>query len=282
MPSAQELVKKFIDLKTLPHVALRLTKLVNDENSTMHDFEEVIKLDPVLVTRLLRLVNSPYFGLINRVESIPKAVVYVGMKNLRNLVAVEALRNLFKGAETQGGFSRKNLWLHSATVAIVAEMIAKRLFGLEGEDVFLAGILHDIGLVVEDQLAGDLLQKACAAYDPARNTLVACEQEAIGADHCAVGALLAKDWRLPDEVLRAVKFHHDYEKKHPLTSIVSILQLAEYIAGKLQYSPLVGRFDPLPPHLVRHVRSMMANYKVIMRDLPGEMAKAKDLYEPVE
>ena len=245
----------------------------------MHDFEEVIKLDPVLVTRLLRLVNSPYFGLINKVESIPKAVVYVGMKNLRNLVAVEALRNLFRGGENENGFSRKNLWIHSATVAIVAEMIAKRIFGQEGEDVFLAGIIHDVGLIVEDQLAGELLQNSCAAYDPTRNTLVMCEQEEIGTDHCLVGNLLAKEWRLPNDVLKAIRLHHDLEKKHTLGGITSILQLAEYIAGKLGYSPIVGRFDPLPSYLVRHVRSTMTNYKVIMRDLPGEMAKAKDLYE---
>lgn len=279
MPTAQDLVKKFTELKTIPHVAMRLTRLVNDDRSTMHDFEEVIKLDPVLVTRLLRLVNSPYFGLINKVESVSKAVVYVGMKNLRNLVAVEALRNLFIGKENENGFSRKNLWIHSATVAIVAEMIAKRIFGQEGEDVFLAGIIHDVGLIVEDQLVGDLLESACAEYDPAKNTMAICEQEKIGTDHCMVGNLIVKEWRLPSEVLTAIRLHHDTEKKHRLGSIVSIVQLAEYIAGKLGYSPIVGRYDPLPEYLVRHVRSSMSNYKVIMRDLPSEMEKAKDLYE---
>jgi len=282
MPSAKDLVRKFTDLKTLPHVALRLTKLVNDDMSTMHDFEEVIKLDPVLVTRLLRLVNSPYFGLINKVEAISKAVVYVGMKNIRNLIAVEALRNLFRGEEYENGFSRRNLWIHSATVAIVAEMIAKRIFGQEGEDVFLAGIIHDVGLIVEDQLVGDLLQEACDKYDPSQNTFTSCEQEKIGTDHCQVGNLLAREWRLPDEILKAIRLHHDKDKQYPLGSIPTIILLAEYIAGKLGYSPIVGRFEPLPPYLVRHVRSSMSNYKVIMRDLPNEMAKAKDLYETTE
>ncbi|MDH3360624.1 MAG: HDOD domain-containing protein, partial [Desulfobulbaceae bacterium] len=221
MPTAKDLVRKFSELKTIPHVALRLTKLVNDDMSTMHDFEEVIKLDPVLVTRLLRLVNSPYFGLINKVEAISKAIVYVGMKNLRNLIAVEALRNLFHGEEYENGFSRRNLWIHSATVAIVAEMISKRIFGQEGEDVFLAGIIHDVGLIVEDQLVGDLLQEACGNYDPAKNTFISCEQEVIGTDHCQVGKLLAKEWRLPDEVLKAIRLHHDKEKKYPLGSIPS-------------------------------------------------------------
>ena len=81
MPTAEQILKKFTDSKTLPHVAIKVTQLVNDPNSTMADFEDVIKLDPILVTRLLRLVNSPFYGLTNKVESIAKAVVYVGMKS---------------------------------------------------------------------------------------------------------------------------------------------------------------------------------------------------------
>ncbi|MDA8164551.1 MAG: HDOD domain-containing protein [Desulfobacteraceae bacterium] len=278
MPTAEELINRFTSLKTLPHVAIRVTQLVNSEKSTMQDFEEVIRLDPVLVTRLLRLVNSPYFGLVSKVESISKAVVYVGMKNLRNLVTVEALRQLFTGREGEG-FSRKNLWLHSATVAILAEMIAKRIFGREGEDYFLAGIIHDIGLIVEDQLQEEQLLAACAMYRQGEESLMTCEQKAIGTDHCQVGVALARDWKLPDEVLAAVRCHHDHERKFPLTSATSILQLAEYMAGKLGYTTIPGKIDPLPPPLVRHVRNMMANYKIIVRDLPQEMAKAKDLYE---
>jgi putative nucleotidyltransferase with HDIG domain len=278
MPTAEDLIARFASLKTLPHVAIRVTQLVNTEKSTMQDFEEVIKLDPILVTRLLRLVNSPYFGLVARVESISKAVVYVGMKNLRNLVTVEALRELYTGREGEG-FSRKNLWLHSATVAILAEMIAKRIFGQEGEDYFLAGIMHDIGLIVEDQLQGEQLLAACGLYQPGEKPLHVCEQKTIGTDHCQVGAALARDWKLPEEVLAAIRSHHDYEKKFPLPSITSILQLAEYMAGKLNYAAIPDKFDPLPSPLVRHVRNMMANYKIIIRDLPHEMAKARNLYE---
>jgi len=196
MFESDEIVKKFSDLKTMPHVAIRVTQLIGSEEATMQEFEEVIKLDPILVTRLLRLVNSPYFGLSNQVDSIAKAVVFVGMKHLRNLVAVEALRDMFKDRE-DSGFSRRSLWLHCATVAILCEMIAKRIFGLPGEDFFLAGIIHDIGLIAEDQVAGDFLRKACEAYRPAENPLVEYEREHIGTDHCRVGVSLIRGWGLP-------------------------------------------------------------------------------------
>lgn len=281
MYSAEEIIGKFQDAKTLPHVAIKVTQLVNDENSTMQDFEETIKLDPVLVTRLLRLVNSPYFGLANKVESVAKAVVFVGMKSLRNLVAVEALRDIFAGKE-EAGFSRTHLWLHCATMAILSDMIGKRIFGDAREDLFLAGIIHDVGLILEDQVAGDLLREACALYVPGEKPLTECEREVIGTDHCEVGFKLAKEWKMPEDVLKAIRFHHDSARKVDPASVVGILQISEYIGGRMKYAMLPDRIEPLPGHLVRHVKSMMSNYKIIVRDLPGEMSKAKSLYESDE
>ncbi len=282
MLTAKQIIAKFQDSKTLPHVAIKITQLVNDEKSTMQDFEETIQLDPVLVTRLLRLVNSPFMGLSNKVESISKAVVFVGMKNLRNLVTVEAMREMFKGDGGEGSFSRQSLWMHSATVAILAGMVGKRIFGDAREDLFLAGIIHDIGLIAEDQVVGDLLREACALYKPGSNLLIECEQELIGTNHSEVGYLLAQEWKMPADVLDAIRYHHlpKAEKKPSAASVTGILQLAEYIAGKMKYSMIRGKVEPLPGHLVKHVKSMMDNYKIIVRDLPGEIAKAKSLYEP--
>ncbi len=277
MIDAKQIVRKFSDVKTLPHVALKVTQLANDERTTMHDFEEVIKLDPILVTRLLRLVNSPYFGLSRKVESISKAVVFCGVKQLRNLVAVEALRSMFQGGDER--FSREKLWLHSATVAILAEMIAKRIFGVAGDDAFLAGIIHDIGLVAEDQVVPAELRLAADEMRQGRASLIACERERIGADHCEVGALLAREWKLPDEIFKAIKFHHDPEKNFSVPSVPAIIVLADFMAFKMTYNPVPGAPVPaLPPSLARHVKNMMANYKIIVRDLPGEMAKAQELY----
>lgn len=280
MPTAEKIIDKFQNSKTLPHVAIRVTQMVNDDNSTMRDFEEIIQMDPVLVSRLLKLVNSPFFGLSGRVESIAKAVVMVGMKNLRNLVAVEALRSMFNDDEGSAGFSRQHLWLHSATVAILCDMIGKRIFGDAREDLFLAGIIHDIGLIAEDQVVGDKLREACQLYQPGKNTIIGCEREVIGTDHAEVGFKLAKEWKMPQEVLSAIRYHHNVDKTPEPSSVTGIVQLSEYIAGKMKFSVLSDRVEPLPAHLVPHVKSMMDNYKVIVRDLPAEMERAKSLYSP--
>ena len=96
MATARALLRKFNNVTTLPHIEIRLSKLISDENSTMREFEEVIRLDPTLVLRLLRLVNSSYYGLRQKINSISRAVVFVGMKNLRNMVVTEALKGIMK------------------------------------------------------------------------------------------------------------------------------------------------------------------------------------------
>ncbi len=278
MPSARYFVDKFNVEKTLPHVAIRISTLVNSDAATMQDFEEIIKLDPILVARLLRLVNSPYFGLHNKVESIAKAVVFIGIKHLRNLVTVESLRNFFKEKGDDSLFSRKNLWFHSATVAILSQMISRRIFGQDGEDVFLAGIIHDIGLIVEDQLASEELIKVCSMYQKGGRVISDIENEILGTNHSKIGKLLASEWQLPEEVVEAVRLHHYSDKIYPIPSIISILQLAEFMAGKLKYSILAGYSDPLPDYLKSHLKSQMAQYKVLLKALPGEMEKARELY----
>ena len=92
----------------------------------------MIKMDPTLVMRLLKLVNSPFFGLRQEVDSISRAVVVVGTKNLRNMVVTTALKNVFTQTSAEDVFSKVRLWLHSAAVGICSQMISERIFGQKG------------------------------------------------------------------------------------------------------------------------------------------------------
>ena len=137
-------------------------------------------------------------------------------------------------------------------------------------------------MVAEDQVAGDLLRKALADYASSEKSMVEYEREIIGTDHCKVGGLLAREWGLPDDVLKAVRFHHDTERKFAPESPTGIVQLAEYFAGKMKFSVIQGQVAPLSPGLVGHVKQNLDNYKVLVKDLPEEMSKAKELYEKPE
>lgn len=282
MVIAQSLLKKYKKFKTLPHLAIRLSQLISNEHSTVYQLEEVIRLDPTLVLRLMRLVNSPYYGLHQKVDNISRAVIFVGMRNLRNMIVIEALKDIFKNPPDEQIFSRKQLWLHCAAVSICCQMISERIFGINGEDAFLCGILHDVGMIVEDQVEHDLFIRACKAYHAESKPFSECEKEIIGTDHCMVGYLLARDWELPPEVQLGIKQHHLISENISSSRLIGIIQLAEYIVGKLGYTALPGMHGILSPPLIRHIHDNVEEYKTLAKDLPEELSKAKELYHPDE
>jgi len=279
MSEARILLEKFQAAKTLSPVAFRLTQLISNEKSTIQEFEKVIKIDPTLVVRLLKLVNSPFFALRQEVDSISRAVVVVGTKNLRNMVVTAALKNVFSQTSPENVFSRARLWLHCAAVSICSQMISERIFGQKGEDAFLCSILHDIGMIVQDQAARDRFVHTCSTYDPEAGPFIEHERAAMGTDHCEIGGLLAEEWNLPVDVVDGIRYHHDMEKKTVPSSILGIIQIAHYLVSKLDYTAIPGMTAVLPGGLTTYLRENINEYKLLAGDLPDELENARDLYE---
>jgi len=275
--NAKKLIEKFADIHPLPDVITTVTRLVNDPDSTMKDFEEVIKIDPILVSRLLRLVNSPYYGLVQTVDSIGRAVAFLGMKNLHNLVVTDALKNIFVGHEIDSIFSKKKLWIHCAAVSICSKMVAERIFGINGDDAFLAGILHDFGLLVEEQVQQEDFHKICASIK-STNSLLEMEQQTFRTDHCEICYLMTLDWNMSVTIQNAIRDHHLISDDIEPSSLTGIIQISEYITGKLEFSNLPDLKIEISPPLIKHLQDNMDEYTVLIEDLPDEMDKAQTIY----
>ena len=280
MSSSQEFIDKFSNIKTLPHVVTKLSKMIGDSNATMKDFEDVIKMDPTLVVRLLRLVNSPFYGLTQHIDSISRAVAFIGMKNLHNMAVTDALKNIFSEQETSSTFSRNKLWLHCAAVSICAKMLAERIFGINGDDAYLCGILHDFGLIVEEQVAGQDFIKVCESCRP-EDSLPEVERRILGTDHCEIGFMMTKEWDMPETIQIAIRDHHNEDGGEP-DCLTSIIQIAEYITGRMGYTALPDISQKLPDNLATHIQDNIEEYQVLIDDLPEEMSKAQDIYDSKE
>ncbi len=280
MANATTLLKKFNNIKTLPHLAIRLTKMISDDDSSIGEFEEVIKMDPTLVLRMMRLVNSPFYGLREKAKSISDALVFLGMKNLRNMIVVEALKDIFRsGGGEDEHFSRSRLWLHCAAVSICSQLIAERIFGIKGEDAFLCGILHDIGLIVEDQVDPEGFLSVCKEAKPDYSQLIKLEKKIIGADHADIGHLLSVEWKFPLGVQEGIRDHHKDLKKVDPKSLTGIMQIAEYMVARIDMTVFPGMQGNLSQPLILHIRDNIDEYKALGKDLPDEMFKARELYE---
>lgn len=276
---AKALLKKLKEMKTLPSLAARLTRMMADDGSTIQDFEEVIKVDPTLVLRLLRLVNSPFYGLQTKVTSISEAVAYLGIDNLRNLIVVDSIKTLFAHKESQEVFSRTRLWMHCVAVAICSQMIVERIFGRKGEDAFLCGIVHDIGLIIEDQVIPDQFIKVCMAYNSNENkSIIKYEQNLLQTDHTVIGKILTHDWDLPLDVQQGVECHHDMFRSVDPKTLPAVIQAADYLVARLNYNVLTGMTGELSPPVMIHIRENIKEYKTLAEDLPEELAKAETIY----
>lgn len=272
-----ELAEKFKSIKTLPHVAIKLSKMIAANEGRSSEYEAIIRHDPALVMRVFKLVNSSFFSLRDKVESLSDAIVHIGLDNLRNMIVIEAVRDLFKKGPDGDVFSRKKLWMHCVATGICARMISEKIFGDNGEDAFLCGLLHDIGLIIEEQLEPELFITMLQAYEN-NAPFLEHEKEYIGVNHCETGFWLARNWKLPASVQFGIRDHHLIDETAEPSSMTGILQLSELMVQKLKFSAVPEMCEALPNVLLLHMRENIGDYKLIIKALPKEIKKARDIY----
>jgi len=279
MPTAKRLIKQYKRGNTLPHIVTRLAQLINDENATLRDFEDIISLDPALVGRLLTLVNSSYYGLVHKVDSVSRAIALLGMKNLHNIAVTDALKGMFKAGGAGDSFSCDRLWIHCAATGICSKMIAERIFSLNGDDAYLAGIIHDIGLIVEWQGAEKPFLEAYDQLIDDGPSIIELEREHLGTDHCEIGYLMATEWMIPTPLCEAIRDHHEMRDNVAPQSPLGILQISEYILSQLGFTVKDGVSSPIAGPLSEHMQANIDEYTVLAEDIPEEIEKVRELYE---
>jgi HD-like signal output (HDOD) protein len=253
--------------------------MFSDSRTSVRDIEEVIRLDPTLVLRVLKLINSAYYGLRQKVSSIADAIVYLGLDILRNMVVLEAVKDLIEKDVSGARFSREKLWMHSAVVGITNQMISERIFKIKGDNAFLCGILHDVGIIVEDQVVPGMFDTYMTDETFRQMPLVEFERQTLGTDHSEIGYLLCKEWKLPVPVCESIRNHHRDPAAFSLDDPSVTIQLSEYLASKLDYSAMQNQDVIVPPVLRQHMVENISEYKVILMDLPEEIAKARSIYQ---
>src|SRR4051794_32236183 len=146
-----EAVKKVNAIATLPEVTAKIIATVENPNSTASQLHKIVSHDPALVSRILKVVNSAFYGLPGQIGSINRAIVLLGLNAVKNIVIAASLTKLFRGGRVSPHFSAKDLWSHSIAVGVASKMIVQKLNNSLPDEAFLAGLIHDIGILVELQ-----------------------------------------------------------------------------------------------------------------------------------
>lgn len=220
------------DIATLPEVTIKIIHLVEDPKSTARDLHEVIKNDPALSVKVLKVVNSAFYGLPGQVASVDRAIILLGLSAVKNIAIAASIARLFKGKRVSEQFSAADLWRHSVAVAVAARALGKLSPNpVMLDELFVAGLIHDVGTLVERQAYPDEFAEVIARGTQSGPEFLECEREIIGADHQAFGVGLTTKWKFPRHLRAAVGFHHNPEAVSvELKNMAAIIRIADVVA----------------------------------------------------
>ncbi|MCJ7601226.1 MAG: HDOD domain-containing protein [Desulfobulbaceae bacterium] len=212
MNNIQDLISQIGDLPTLPAVASRINREMASESLNAKLLGEIIIDDTALAAKILRLANSAFYGLQKQVTTLNKAVMILGFNTVKNLALSVSIYSFFK--ERPGSpIDVKGLWLHSLGCAVAAKIITEKLNKKLGEDAFLFGILHDIGKIVSINAMPQDYEKILLLIRERHMPEGDAEMEVMGFNHQRLGSQLLEIWKFPDNIVQAVKYHHDPQLK---------------------------------------------------------------------
>ena len=268
-------------LASLPEVAMRVMQLAESPDATGVELKMVLLSDPALCARVLKIVNSAFYGARREVTSIDTAIMVMGFGPIKNIAIASSLTRMFRVGTLAGGFEVRDVWTHSIAVACAARLVADRVGSIDPAAAFLAGLIHDIGIIVELQAcrAEFIALIAAVAAQPALSFREA-EQQILGATHEAFGETLCRTWRFPIELQRVSGFHH-----RPLDlpvderRLTSIVYVADVLAAqsRLGYTRTVDAAT-VDPEIALLLQLSGENLAEMLCALPLAVAETAPLY----
>jgi HD-like signal output (HDOD) protein/nitrogen-specific signal transduction histidine kinase len=227
------------DLPSLPHILVKLMEACNDENGSLGDIADILTNDPSLCSKVLRLVNSAFYGLGSRFEGIDQAVAYLGTTAVKNIAICSAVYQAFNSHKGDSAFNLKVFWWHSLKCALLSRIFSKEVAYGSPDEAFVAGLLHDIGKLVLWVNFSEKYTELIKKYEN-RPEMLAAGEGRLGATHSQIGAWLLDQWKFQSLVADSALYHHE-----PLERIAHALPLVQivYTANKLSGETVEGRGD---------------------------------------
>ena len=223
------------EIATLPEVTVKIIQIVENPKSTARDLHDVIKNDPALSARLLKVVNSAFYGLPGQIASVDRAIVLLGLSAVKNIAIAASMTHLFNAGSSIEGFSGAELWRHSVAVGVACRLLAKAQGHPPVEESFLVGLIHDLGILVERQVFGKKLGEVVTRHRAEGGNFCELETEIIGADHQAFGMALATKWRFPMPLCAAIGYHHKpFELAANIRELGTLVHIADVLACQAQ------------------------------------------------
>ena len=236
------------DIPTLPNIVFKVNKMLQDYDTSIKNLSRVIEKDQAMVTKILRLVNSTFYGLRSRIKNIPHAIIVLGFNTIRNAVVSVSIIKTFSEKESFEGFEIIDFWRHSIGVAVTSRYLAEQSSLDSPDDCFVAGLLHDIGKVVLSQYFTDHFSGVWKIAKGDGLSFYEAEEKVLPVNHAQIGGHLAKRWQFPSALIDSITYHHAIRKSVSNLNQLLIIHTADSIVnnykGDLEMSPNFSMIDP--------------------------------------
>jgi putative nucleotidyltransferase with HDIG domain len=268
-------LERIEDLPTLPTILFEVNRLLEDINTSAKMLGETIGKDQSMVVKILKLVNSAFYGFRSRVSDISNALVLLGFNTVRNSIISVSIIEAFSGKNDLEGFDITEFWKHSIAVAVTSKQLAEKCRVEAPDNCFVAGLLHDIGKLVLSQYFPDLFTKVWITAQKENLTFYEAEKKEISVKHPMIGSFLAKRWQFPDHLVDAVKCHHAVRKSVSNYELLLIVYVADIIVNHCAMEPEKS-FDisAVHPDAVELLGSYMENTDEWYEKLKAETESA--------
>jgi HD-like signal output (HDOD) protein len=278
--TAEQIADKTPELSTLPEVTMRIIQVVQDPRSTANDLHKIVRNDPALSARVLRVVNSAFYGLPGQIGSIDRAIMLLGLNAVKNIAIAASLAKMFKNIAPCDDLTGKDLWTHSVAVGAANKLITISMGLALPDEAFLAGLIHDIGLVVELQAENsnisDIVQRAKAGIK-----FTQAEEAVLGANHQEIGQILTQRWKFPRSFQYVTGFHHrprELAQENRLLTVVTHISDVICSQKELGVCITVNASEP-DPELVREIGLSAGKIEEISANLEEELETVRELIE---
>lgn len=272
-----ETIANISTIPTLPTVLERITRLLQNPQTSAEEIGRAITQDQALASKVLKLVNSAFYGFPGRISTITHAVVILGFSTIKNIVLTASIFDRFKTKkDSSAGFNMEKFWLHSVACGAAAQTLAKHIGNQDKEECFIAGLIHDIGKIILCQylpkefnaVIKNVREKNILIYDS--------ENELFETTHQEIGGIIAKNWNLPANLQYAVCYHHIPSKSQNHYFTISIVHCADILIRALDYG---NGGDNKIPLMADHVwKTLKLNERTlpsILKEISEEVEKAK-------
>jgi putative nucleotidyltransferase with HDIG domain len=271
-------------LPTLSAVAFQIFHIARKADAGVQELAAVIKNDPSLTLKILKIVNSAFYGFHEKIHTINHALAILGTDEIKNLAFGLAMAKCLESAGFKGVYSPERLWHHSMGTAFIAGYLSRYYREYQDQDMFTAGLLHDFGKIFFMEKFSDVYNTTLEAAMEAALPIHGAEEENFGISHQMIGKQISSSWNLPDYLVDAIAFHHQPSVAEKNNELAALIGLADYLYYKsVQLEPSSVDFLFTPYLSVDHYSLLKKIIPDIDEDWIEELAvKAKSILEENE